>query len=168
MASIKKLLQSAPRMRNTLPQNVTRGNGVKNPQKAEAYVGKRVLRNGDTIPAVKGSISPVPNGPLVKKKGVFKGSTLKKGGKVVKKALLGTGIFKNNPITKMTTDLRGKIGNAQGIPGKPIAKKGGLIKRADGSYSKRGLWDNIRANKGSGKKPTAAMLKQERKIKSKK
>lgn len=28
------------------------------------------------------------------------------------------------------------------------------------------LWNNIRANKGSGKKPTAAMLKQERIIKS--
>jgi hypothetical protein len=36
-------------------------------------------------------------------------------------------------------------------------KAGGMLKRADGSYSKRGLWDNIRANKGSGKKPTAAM-----------
>ena len=46
-------------------------------------------------------------------------------------------------------------------------KKGGMLKRADGSYSKRGLWDNIRANKGSGKKPTAAMLKQEKKIKAK-
>jgi hypothetical protein len=46
-------------------------------------------------------------------------------------------------------------------------KSGGMLKRADGSYSKRGLWDNIRANRGSGKKPTAAMLKQERKIKSK-
>jgi len=44
---------------------------------------------------------------------------------------------------------------------------GGLIKRADGSYSKRGLWDNIRANKGSGKKPTKEMLEQERKIKAK-
>jgi hypothetical protein len=41
-----------------------------------------------------------------------------------------------------------------------------LIKRADGSYSRRGLWDNIRANKGSGKKPTKEMLKQEKKIKS--
>jgi hypothetical protein len=40
-----------------------------------------------------------------------------------------------------------------------------MIKRADGSYSQRGLWDNIRDNKGSGKKPTAEMLKQERKIK---
>jgi hypothetical protein len=87
-----------------------------NPQKASAYVGPGVLRRG-------GKITPVPNGPLIKKKGPFKGSTL---------------------------------------------KAGGMIKRADGSTSKRGLWDNIRANKGSGKKPTAAMLKQERKIKSKK
>jgi hypothetical protein len=46
-------------------------------------------------------------------------------------------------------------------------KSGGMLKRADGSMSKRGLWDNIRANKGSGKKPTAAMLKQEKKIKAK-
>lgn len=46
--------------------------------------------------------------------------------------------------------------------------KGGgeMIKRADGSYSRVGLWDRIRANKGSGKKPTKEMLKQERKIRS--
>ena len=44
--------------------------------------------------------------------------------------------------------------------------KGGMIKRADGSYSRRGLWDNIRANKGSGKKPTKAMLAQEKKIRA--
>ena len=42
-----------------------------------------------------------------------------------------------------------------------------MIKRADGSYSQRGLWDNIRNAKGSGKKPTAQMLKQEKKIKAK-
>ena len=42
-----------------------------------------------------------------------------------------------------------------------------MIKRADGSTSQRGLWDNIRANKGSGKKPTPKMIKQEKKIKSK-
>ena len=41
-----------------------------------------------------------------------------------------------------------------------------MMKRADGSYSPRGLWDNIRNAKGSGKKPTAAMLKQEKKIKA--
>jgi hypothetical protein len=42
-----------------------------------------------------------------------------------------------------------------------------MIKRADGSTSKRGLWDNIRANKGSGKKPTKEMLKEAKKIKNK-
>lgn len=47
------------------------------------------------------------------------------------------------------------------------AKAGAMIKRADGSFSKRGLWDNIRANKGSGKKPTKQMLVQEKKIKAK-
>ena len=41
-----------------------------------------------------------------------------------------------------------------------------MLKRKDGSKSPRGLWDNIRAAKGSGKKPTSAMLKQEKKIKS--
>ncbi len=51
---------------------------VYNPQKAEAYVGKRVLRNGDTLPAIKGSITPVPNGHLIKKDG----TSLKSGGKV--------------------------------------------------------------------------------------
>jgi hypothetical protein len=46
--------------------------------------------------------------------------------------------------------------------------KGGgeMIKRADGSYSKRGLWDNIRDNRGSGKAPTKQMLDQERKIRN--
>jgi hypothetical protein len=42
-----------------------------------------------------------------------------------------------------------------------------MIKRADGTKSQRGLWDNIRDAKGSGKKPTPEMLKQEKKIKSK-
>jgi hypothetical protein len=49
-----------------------------------------------------------------------------------------------------------------------------MLKRKDGSVSQRGLWDNIRAaakkNKSTGakpKKPTATMLKQERKIKAK-
>jgi hypothetical protein len=59
-----------------------------------------------------------------------------------------------------------KVMDEQRNGGKTKAKAGKqMIKRADGSYSQRGLWDNIRAAKGSGKKPTAAMLKQERKIK---
>jgi hypothetical protein len=52
--------------------------GPWNPQKATAYVGKGVLRNGDTLPAIKGAITPVPNGHLIKKDG----TSLKKGGKV--------------------------------------------------------------------------------------
>ena len=119
------------------------------------------------------NITPVPNGPLIKKKGQFKGSTLKAGGKV-KKAILGAVMGmsggKDNPIYKKTTAARGKIASsALGIPGmKPIVKNGDMIKRADGSTSQRGLWDNIRANKGSGKKPTKQMLVQEKKIKAKK
>jgi len=192
-----------------------------NPQKATAYVGKGVLRKG-------GKITPVPNGPLIKKKGPFKGSTLKSGG-TVKKAQKGTAIDKTSTGPKRniskdikaerTTasnknkaivdkylneakDLRESAGtlftmeamndNAKkdysGVSAlnkaaktqdslakvakknpkyKPALKSGGMIKRADGSYSKRGLWDNIRKNKGSGKKPTKQMLVQEKKIKAK-
>ena len=43
-----------------------------------------------------------------------------------------------------------------------------MMKRKDGSYSKRGLWDNIREAAGSGNKPTKEMLRQEKKIKDKK
>jgi hypothetical protein len=43
---------------------------------------------------------------------------------------------------------------------------GNLIKRADGTYSKHGLWDSIRENAGSGRKPTKEMLEQEEKIKA--
>ena len=50
---------------------------VYNPQKAEAYVGKGVLRNGDTLSPIKGAITPVPNGHLIKKDG----TSLKNGGK---------------------------------------------------------------------------------------
>jgi hypothetical protein len=178
------------------------------------------------------------------------GSTIKKAkaGTKVKKAMMGMGsMFKDNPIYKKTTAMRGKLGSAAlGMPGmKPIVKNGnrikkaqngeyvtqegknytatkkvttkngpryyqakspnlsfarevasfkqranpsdsipkvklspralemmnkkngGMLKRADGSYSKRGLWDNIRANKGSGNKPTKQMLVQEKKIKAK-
>lgn len=55
----------------------------------------------------------------------------------------------------------------------PVKKMGGMtygsgamIERADGSYSPRGLWDNIRANRGSGNEPTEEMLEQERKIRA--
>ena len=154
-----------------------------NPQKASAYVGPGVLRKG-------GKITPVPDGHLIKKTGKFKGSTLKNGGKT-KKAQYGTSEYSDpKPLfdkIKKTKDsindatikleerkykakmkyLNGKLKNEQSIMNTKKAKAGGMIKRADGSYSKRGLWDNIRANKGSGKKPTKQMLQQEKKIKAK-
>jgi len=66
-------------------------------------------------------------------------------------------------------DKSGVFGKAAMAKKKASKAKNGkqMLKRADGSYSQRGLWDNIRAAKGSGKKPTAAMLKQEKKIKAK-
>lgn len=67
---LKKLIQSAPMMRNSVPTNAA----VKNSQKATTYVGKEVLRKG-------GKITPVPNGPLIKKNG----SALKNGGKLKSK-----------------------------------------------------------------------------------
>ena len=60
--------------------------------------------------------------------------------------------------------------------GKMTTAKGGkqMMKRADGSVSPRGLWDNLRSkaaqNKKTGAKPkapTKAMLTQEKKIKAK-
>jgi len=228
-----------------------------NPQKATAYVGPGVLRKG-------GKITPVPNGPLIKKKGPYAGSTLKSGGAIKKaqagvkatkdstayfnkekesrfkeareagklgfrksaddemkkgmvagenamrqkrkgmpgydkngyplkkKAQNGTSQYSdpkplfdkinkskdsvNNAMLKLKEEKfkskmkysKSKLKNEQSIMNTKKAKAGAMIKRADGSYSKRGLWDNIRANKGSGKKPTAEMLKQERKIKAKK
>jgi len=78
----------------------------------------------------------------------------------------------NKAIEKTTK----KTAPKQRSGGKMTKAKGGkqMLKRADGSVSQRGLWDNIRAaakrNKAAGKpgkKPTAAMLKQERKIKAK-
>jgi hypothetical protein len=80
------------------------------------------------------------------------------------------------PVLQKMPDFGNNKGELKKMPYKPSKddgrskyqplKKGGMIKRADGSMSKRGLWDNIRANKGSGKAPTAAMLKQEKKIKA--
>lgn len=72
----------------------------------------------------------------------------------------------NNSVNRQSK--KGKPGyDSNGYPLKKKAKSGAMIKRADGSMSRRGLWDNIRANKGSGKKPTKQMLVQEKKIKAK-
>jgi hypothetical protein len=80
--------------------------------------------------------------------------------------------YEESPFVKMEKEKASKASKFSKVTSKLAPKKkmknGGkeMMKRADGSYSQRGLWDNIRAAKGSGKKPTAAMLKQEKKIKA--
>jgi hypothetical protein len=80
--------------------------------------------------------------------------------------------YNNDPIM-----VTGADGSQQMLTDEPIeteapfieqkmAQGGKMIKRADGSYSRKGLWDNIRANRGSGRKPTKQMLEQEAKIKA--
>ena len=95
---------------------------------------------------------------------------LNKDGKITKADILkGRGVIKNGSKSmKVDEKMCGSKGMkyAEGTKGIKFKKKP-MIKRADGSYSQRGLWDNIRANKGSGKKPTPEMLKQEKKIKAK-
>ena len=174
------------------------------------------------------NITKVPNGPLIKKTGKFKGSTLKTGG-VIKKAQNGDSLspymrkraeadvrraeiakkraadtqrVMNTKGFKTVEELRawsekndkkpdvkqeniGSAGKSEKSSSKGGAAKspckggicpglntksrnGSMIKRADGSMSRHGLWDSIKANKGSGKKPTKAMLVQEKKIKAKK
>jgi hypothetical protein len=77
-------------------------------------------------------------------------------------------LFKIPKYVEKTGDALSNYGLMKDVLQDNVVNKanGGMIKRADGSYSKRGLWDNIRANKGSGKKPTKKMLEQERKIRA--
>jgi hypothetical protein len=75
--------------------------------------------------------------------------------------------LKNNPVTQKGINFnRSVLGALVAETAADTKEQGGMIKRADGSYSQRGLWDNIRANAGSGKKPTKEMLQQEKKIKA--
>lgn len=104
------------------------GPGPYNPQKATAYVGKGVLRSGDTIPAVKGAITPVPNGPLIKKKGPMKGSTLKKGG-TVKSKVNEAGNY-TKPGMRKALFNRIKAGSKGGNPGQWSARKAQLLAKA--------------------------------------
>ena len=83
---------------------------------------------------------------------------------------MAQGGFKPHPMYKdgqmiMANDYETHLSLKEQGYGHEQMDKGGMILRADGSRSKRGLYDNIRANAGSGKNPTKEMLAQERKIK---
>jgi hypothetical protein len=149
--------------------------GPWNPQKASAYVGKGVLKYGDTIPAVRGHITPVPNGPLIKKTGEFKGSTLKNGGNMTRIKKADNGIKKQrlkedsrDYITKIKTDDEGNIvslksrrtvkGLLSGAPrAKKIMKNGGKTpawqrkegKNPEGGLNAKGVASYRKANPGS-------------------
>ena len=76
------------------------------------------------------------------------------------------GVGNNGQSQMMYPEQEYNFGGASYVDEYPIMNNGGqMIRRADGSYSRRGLWDNIRENAGSGKKPTKEMLEQEHKIK---
>ncbi len=86
--------------------------------------------------------------------------------------------FYNTAGSKSTQISKGAKQSKKGIIDKQqgYQKNGGktMIKRADGSVSQRGLWDNLRSkaakNKATGAKPKApskAILSQEKKIKAK-
>ena len=102
--------------------------GPWNPQKATDYVGKGVLKSGgrvkkaqlgDTLSPIKGAITPVPNGPLIKKSGVFKGSSLKSGGKVK----LTTPDGEKHVVYKKTNNIgKGKKGDI--VVNHPTTDKG--------------------------------------------
>jgi hypothetical protein len=78
----------------------------------------------------------------------------------------GTLVKNGSKSMKVDSKMCGSKGMKYAEGTKGIKFKKPMMKRADGSTSQRGLWDNIRANKGSGKKPTPEMLKQEKKIKA--
>ena len=91
MPSLKKLIQSAPRMRN---------------------------------------VTPVPMGPLIKKKGEFKGSTLKKGGSI-KKAKSGAWTRKEGQSPTGGLNAKGRASlKAEGHNIKPPQPEGGPRKKS--------------------------------------
>lgn len=94
------------------------------------------------------------------KKGTFKAQATRMGMSVQEAART----ILNAPEGKYSPEMRRKANFA-----KNFAKEEGgeMIRRADGSYSQRGFWDNIRDNIGSGKKPTKEMLAMERKLSQK-
>jgi len=118
---------------------------------SEMFPGKKIPRSQSNY--ATGRIAKMAEAGKPKVVAIKKAAVPKKklGGKLAKQAATAIAMKKKGIKPKMDKAKGGKE----------------MIKRADGSYSQRGLWDNIRANKGSGKKPTSAMLKQERKIKAK-
>ena len=126
--------------------------GPWNPQKATAYVGKGVLKNG-------GGITPVPNGHLIKKDG----TSLKNGGKI--KAIVKAG-GQTHKVFKKKVDKG--IGNKGDIvvdhtagPSAGKWDKINLTKKSKAKTVKQGVasvkkWHRENPNYGNSKKPSVA------------
>lgn len=144
---------------------------VYNPQKATAYVGKGVLRNGDTLSPIKGSITPVPNGHLIKKDGTslknggkiscwtgyVKKGTKKKGGKTVNNCVKK--VMKDGGSTPAWTRKEGKNPtgglNAKGRASYNAANPGSNLKapQPGGGARKRSFCARMSGVKGPATKP---------------
>jgi hypothetical protein len=75
------------------------------------------------------NITKVPNGPLIKKKGPFKGSTLKNGGRVVSKPGAWTRKEGQSPTGGLNAKGRASL-RAQGQNIKPPQPEGGPRKKS--------------------------------------
>jgi len=127
--------------------------GPYNPQKATAYVGKGVLKNG-------GGITPVPNGHLIKKDG----TSLKNGGKM--KAIVKAGgqthkVFKKK-VDKGIGDKGDIVVDHTAGPSAGKWDKINLTEKSKAKTVKQGVasvkkWHRENPNYGnSSKKPSVA------------
>ena len=142
---------------------------------SKAQAGKRLTESGKVVSGKEakrvGALEKSMVSELTKRGPVWDTTTTKKS-TLKKNMKVGGKLKKAQGGMSIPAMIKSKIEDKQAEKykkGGTVKAKGGkqMIKRADGSVSQRGLWDNIRAAKGSGKKPTAAMLKQEKKIKAK-
>ena len=123
--------------------------GPWNPQKATAYVGKGVLKNG--------GITPVPNGHLIKKDG----TSLKNGGKMIVKAGGQTHKVFKKKVDKGIGDKGDIVVDHTAGPSAGKWDKINLTNMAKAKTVKQGVasvkkWHRENPNYGNSKKPSVA------------
>ena len=123
--------------------------GPWNPQKATAYVGKGVLKNG-------GGITPVPNGHLIKKDG----TSLKNGGTIVKVGGQTHKVFKKK-VDKGIGNKGDVVVDHTAGPSAGKWDKINLTEKSKAKTVKQGVasvkkWHRENPNYGNSKKPSVA------------
>jgi hypothetical protein len=124
--------------------------GPWNPQKATAYVGKGVLKNG-------GGITPVPNGHLIKKDG----TSLKNGGKMIVKAGGQTHKVFKKKVDKGIGNKGDIVVDHTAGPSAGKWDKINLTEKSKAKTVKQGVasvkkWHRENPNYGNSKKPSVA------------